>query len=227
MTEELSLIKVLIVDDHELVRMGIRLLLDNADHIDVVAEAHDGDTALKAVKAHHPDVILLDMKMPGMDGWEVTRRLKQIKNNIRIIVLTAVTTDPLPTKLLQLGAMGYLTKDSAAEEMLQAIQKVFEGEQYLSAPIAQKMALSSLKPSKASPLDDLSEREMQVMLMITRGLTVNQIGEKLFLSPKTVGTYRYRMFEKLGIKNDIELMHFAIKHGVFEPHADETKDTIS
>jgi two-component system invasion response regulator UvrY len=227
MTEELSLIKVLIVDDHELVRMGIRLLLDSADHIDVVAEAHDGDTALKAVKAHHPDVILLDMKMPGMDGWEVTRRLKQIKNNIRIIVLTAVTTDPLPTKLLQLGAMGYLTKDSAAEEMLQAIQKVFEGEQYLSAAIAQKMALSSLKPSKASPLDDLSEREMQVMLMITRGLTVNQIGEKLFLSPKTVGTYRYRMFEKLGIKNDIELMHFAIKHGVFEPHADETKDTIS
>ena len=227
MTEEFSLIKVLIVDDHELVRMGIRLLLDNADHIDVVAEANDGDTALKAVKAHNPDVILLDMKMPGMDGWEVTRRLKQIKANIRIIVLTAVTTDPLPTKLLQLGAMGYLTKDSAAEEMLQAIQKVSEGEQYLSAKIAQKMALNSLKPNRASPLDDLSEREMQVMLMITRGLTVNQIGEKLFLSPKTVGTYRYRMFDKLGLKNDIDLMHFAIKHGVFEPSADEIKDTIS
>ncbi|MDX2345372.1 MAG: response regulator [Legionella sp.] len=217
------MIKVLIVDDHELVRMGIRLLLDNADNINVIAEAKDGDSALKAVKQYNPDVILLDMKMPGMDGWEVTRRLKQIKPNIRIIVLTAATTDPLPTRLFQLGAMGYLTKDSAAEEMLQAIQKVSNGEQYLSAEIARKMALNSLKPIQSSPLDDLSEREMQVMLMITTGLTVNQIGEKLFLSPKTVGTYRYRMFDKLGLKSDVELMHFAIKHGVFEPNSNETK----
>jgi two-component system, NarL family, invasion response regulator UvrY len=226
MTEEFCLIKVLIVDDHELVRMGIRLLLDNAEYINVVAEAKNGDMALKAVKTHDPDVILLDMKMPGMDGWEVTRRLKQINPNCRIIVLTATTTDPLPTKLLQLGAMGYLTKDSAAEEMLQAIQKVSEGEQYLGAEIAQKMALNTLKPVKASPLDNLSEREMQVMLMITRGLTVTEIGEKLFLSPKTVGTYRYRMFEKLGIKNDIELVHLAIKHGVFESNPNEINNPV-
>ncbi|MDF1678644.1 MAG: UvrY/SirA/GacA family response regulator transcription factor [Legionellaceae bacterium] len=221
------MIKVLIVDDHELVRMGIRLLLDKAENIEVIAEAQDGDSALKAVKTHHPDVVLLDMKMPGMDGWEVTRRLKQIKPNIHIIVLTSVTTTPFPTRLLQLGAMGYLTKDSAAEEMLQAIQKVSEGERYLSAEIAQKIALSSLNPTEKSPLDELSEREMQVMLMITRGLTVNQIAEKLFLSPKTVGTYRYRMLEKLSIKNDVELIRLAMKHGAFEPNPHETEDTVS
>ncbi|MDF1646278.1 MAG: UvrY/SirA/GacA family response regulator transcription factor [Legionellaceae bacterium] len=221
------MIKVLIVDDHELVRMGIRLLLDDAENIDVVAEAKDGDSALKEVKIHNPDVVLLDIKMPGMDGWEVTRRLKQIKPNIHIIVFTAATTNPLPARLLQLGAMGYLTKDSAADEMLQAIQKVSAGERYLSADIAQQIALSSLNPTDISPLDCLSEREMQVMLMITRGLAVNLIAEKLFLSPKTVGTYRYRMLEKLGIKNDVELMHLAIKHGVLESSSHETENAIS
>lgn len=206
--------------------MGIRRLLDGSDNIQVVAEAEDGGSALKEVKAHNPDVVLLDMKMPGMDGWEVTRRLKQIKSNIHIIVLTASTTNPLPTRLLQLGAMGYLTKDSAAEEMLAAIQKVSQGERYLSAEIAQKIALSSLAPDETSPLELLSEREMQVMLMITRGLTVNEIAEKLFLSPKTVGTYRYRMLEKLGIKNDVELMHLAMKHGAFEQATHESEKLI-
>ncbi len=221
------MIKVLIVDDHELVRMGIRLLLNNAENIDVVAEAEDGGTALTAVKQHNPDVVLLDVKMPGMDGWEVTRRLKQIKPNIHIIVLTAATTDPLPTRLLQLGAMGYLTKDSAADEMLQAIEKVSSGERYLSAEIAQKIALSSLNPTETSPLDELSEREMQVMFMITKGLTINQIAEKLFLSPKTVGTYRYRMLDKLNIKNDVELMHLAMKQGIFESNPHETEDALT
>jgi two-component system, NarL family, invasion response regulator UvrY len=207
---------VLIVDDHELVRMGIRRLLDASPEIHVVAESENGESALMQAKEHEPDVVLLDMKMPGMDGWEVTRRLKKINPHIHIIVLTAATTDPLPTRLLQLGAMGYLTKESAAEEMLTAIQKVSRGERYLSAEIAQRIALESLNPAEVSPLACLSEREMQVMFMITRGLTVNQIAERLFLSPKTVGTYRYRMFEKLGIKNDVELTHLAMKHGAFE-----------
>lgn len=215
------MIKVLIVDDHELVRMGIRGLLDDSEGFEVVAEADNGVSALKAVKEHTPDVVLLDMKMPGMDGWEVTRRLKQLNANIHIIVLTASTTDPLPTRLLQLGAMGYLTKESAAEEMLDAIRKVSSGERYLSAEIAQKIALNALNPTETSPFEALSEREMQVMYMITKGLTVTKIADKLFLSPKTVGTYRYRMFEKLGIKNDVELTHLAMKHGVFNAHEPE------
>lgn len=224
MIEESCLITVLIVDDHELVRMGIRLLLEHTKDISIVAEANDGESALKAVKRYYPDVVLLDIKMPGMDGWEVTRRLKQIKPDIRIIVLTAAVTEPLPARLLQLGAMGYLTKDSAAEEMLDAIKKVSQGERYLSAEVARKIALDSLSASSASPLELLSEREMQVMFMLTSGSTINQIAEKLFLSPKTVGTYRYRMFEKLGIKNDIELMHLAMKHGAFEMNMHETPE---
>ncbi|NCT57393.1 MAG: UvrY/SirA/GacA family response regulator transcription factor [Legionella sp.] len=212
------MIKVLIVDDHELVRMGIRRLLDNLPDIQVIAEAENGEAALKQAKSYMPDVVLLDMKMPGMDGWEVTRRLKKCHSDIKIIVLTAATTDPLPTRILQLGAMGYLTKDSAAEEMVTAIRKVSQGQRYLSAEIAQKIALESLNPTDISPLDDLSKREMQVMFMIIEGLTVNQIAERLFLSPKTIGTYRYRMFEKLGIQNDVELTHLAMKYGAFKHH---------
>jgi two-component system, NarL family, invasion response regulator UvrY len=219
------LINVLIVDDHELVRMGIRHVLDNCPEINVIAESENGESALKQVKEHNPDVVLLDMKMPGMDGWEVTRRLKKVNPDINIIVLTAATTDPLPARLLQLGARGYLTKESAADDMLEAIRKVSRGERYLSAEIAQKIALESLNPTDESPLTCLSEREMQVMFMITRGQTINQIAEKLFLSPKTVGTYRYRMFEKLGIKNDVELTHLAMKHGAFEN--DEVTDDIT
>ena len=212
------------MDDHELVRMGVRRLLEDCEKICVVAEAKDGESALKAVKTHQPDVVLLDMKMPGMDGWEVTRRLKQQNPKIHIVVLTATTTDPLPTRLLQLGAMGYLTKDSSAEEMINAVQKVAIGERYLSADIAQKIALEQLTPKETSPLEVLSEREMQVMFMITRGLAINDIAEKLFLSPKTVGTYRYRMYDKLGIKNDVELIHFAMKHGVLKADEPEIID---
>lgn len=215
------MIKVLIVDDHELVRLGLRQLLDGNDDISVVAEAKDGSTALQIIKETPPDIVLLDMKMPGMDGWEVTRRIHQINRKVRIIVLTAANTEPFPSRLLQLGAMGYMTKESAAEEMLGAIHKVHQGERYLSAEVAQKIALTALNPNDGSPFELLSEREMQVMLMITRGLTVNQISEKLFLSPKTISTYRYRMYDKLGIHNDVELTHLAMKHGALDTHEPE------
>jgi len=158
------LIKVLIVDDHALVRMGIRRLLEDMSDVDVVADAESGEQALLLVKTHSPDVVLLDMKMPGIDGWEVTRRLKKSNPNIKVIAVTAMSLDPLPTRVLQLGAMGYLTKESGAEEMAAAIRKVAKGEKYLSAEIAQKMAINSLQEAQDSPFDKLSEREMQVML---------------------------------------------------------------
>ncbi len=161
------MIKILIVDDHALVRMGIRRLLEDMHDVDVVADAESGEQALQLVKTHEPDVVLLDMKMPGIDGWEVTRRLKKSNPHVKVIAVTAVTTDPLPTRILQLGAMGYLTKESGATEIAAAIRKVAKGEKYLSAEIAQKMAINSLQEAKDSPFDMLSEREMQVMLMIT------------------------------------------------------------
>ncbi len=220
-SKEHRLIKVLIVDDHALVRMGIRRLLDDLPDMDVVADADSGEKALLLVKTYNPDVVLLDMKMPGIDGWEVTRRLKKSHPQVKVIAVTAVCSEPMPTRVLQLGAMGYLTKESGAEEMAAAIRKVAKGEKYLSAEIAQKMAINSLVAAQDSPFDLLSEREMQVMLMITSGMTVQDIADRLFLSSKTINGYRYRMFEKLGIKNDVELTFLAMKHQIIEqPHSE-------
>ncbi|KTC96298.1 response regulator GacA [Legionella feeleii] len=222
--KEQRLIKVLIVDDHALVRMGIRRLLEDLPDVDVVADAESGEQALTLVKSHKPDVVLLDMKMPGIDGWEVTRRLKKSNPQVKVIAVTAVCAEPMPTRVLQLGAMGYLTKESGAEEMAAAIRKVAKGEKYLSAEIAQKMAINSLEAVQDSPFDLLSEREMQVMLMITSGMTVQDIADRLFLSSKTINGYRYRMFDKLGIKNDVELTFLAMKHRVIEQPNDALHD---
>ncbi len=215
---------MLIVDDHALVRMGIRRLLDDLPDMDVVAEAESGEMALSMVKLHQPDVVLLDMKMPGIDGWEVTRRLQKTSPQVKVIAVTALSNEPLPTRILQLGAMGYLTKESGLEEMAAAIRKVVNGEKYLSAEIAQKMAIGSLQAPQESPFDLLSEREMQVMFMITSGMTVQEIAERLFLSTKTVNGYRYRMFDKLVIRNDVELTYLAMKHRVIEGPRDTLKD---
>lgn len=218
---------MLIVDDHALVRMGIRRLLDDVPDIEVVAEAESGEKALVLVKTCKPDVVLLDMKMPGIDGWEVTRRLKKSAPEIKVIAVTALNSEPLPTRILQLGAMGYLTKDSGLDEMAAAIRKVAKGDKYLSAEIAQKMAINSLEAVEDSPFERLSEREMQVMLMITRGLTVQDIAERLFLSTKTINGYRYRMFEKLDIKNDVELTYLAMKHRIIDQPIDNYSEEIA
>ena len=218
------MIKVLIVDDHALVRMGIRRLLEDLPDMLVVGEAESGEVALTLVKLHQPDVVLLDMKMPGIDGWEVTRRLKKSAPQVKVIAVTAMSIEPLPSRVLQLGAMGYLTKESGAEEMAAAIRKVYKGEKYLSAEIAQKMAINSLQAPHETPFDLLSEREMQVMLMITSGMTVPDIAERLFLSSKTINGYRYRIFEKLAIKNDVELTYMAMKHGMIERPSDALQE---
>lgn len=218
------MISVLIVDDHALVRMGIRRLLEDLPDMKVVAEAESGEQALSLYKTHKPDVVLLDMKMPGIDGWEVTRRLKKSNPMVKIIAVTAVCAEPLPSRVLQLGAMGYLTKESGAEEMAAAIRKVAKGERYLSAEVAQTMAINSLEAVQESPFDALSEREMQVMFMITAGMEVADIAQRLFLSTKTVNGYRYRMFEKLTIKNDVELTYLAMKYRVIEKPVDAVDD---
>lgn len=210
------MIKVLIVDDHALVRMGIRRLLEDTHDISVMGEAQNGEEALAMVKCHRPDVILLDMKMPGIDGWEVIRRLKTSSAKSKIIAVSALSAEPFPTRVLQLGAMGYLSKESSIEEMTGAIRKVHQGERYLSAQLAQQLAIKSLDPVSETPFEQLSEREMQVMLMITSGLPVPEISKRLFLSTKTINCYRYRMFAKLNVKNDVELTHLAIKHSIIE-----------
>jgi two-component system invasion response regulator UvrY len=196
--------------------MGIRRLLEDTHDISVMGEAQNGEEALAMVKCHRPDVILLDMKMPGIDGWEVIRRLKTSSAKSKIIAVSALSAEPFPTRVLQLGAKGYLSKESSIEEMTGAIRKVHQGERYLSAQLAQQLAIKSLDPVSETPFEQLSEREMQVMLMITSGLPVPEISKRLFLSTKTINCYRYRMFAKLNVKNDVELTHLAIKHSIIE-----------
>lgn len=209
------MLKVLIVDDHALVRRGIRRLLDDLSDMTVVAEADSGEQALLLAKQYQPDVVLLDIKMPGIDGWEVTRRLFKTHPHVKVIAVTALSADVISTKILQLGAKGYLTKEASIEEMANAIRIVGQGGRYISAKIAQKMAINSLAGfTNKSPFELLSEREMQVALMITNGFTVQHISTTLFLSTKTINGYRYRIFAKLGIQNDVELTFLAIQHGI-------------
>lgn len=210
------MITVLLVDDHELVRTGIRYILDAVDDIDVVAEASDGVEAIAKVRELNPDIILMDVNMPGMGGLECARKLLQIKPKIRIIALTVYIDEPYPSQLLDMGVMGYLTKGCAVDEVFNAIMTVHKGERYLSEDVARLLALSSLSKGKNSLFAGLTQRELQVMVMLTSGTKVQEIADQLCISPKTVTTYRYRLYEKLKVKNDVEMTHLALRHGMLD-----------
>ncbi|HSJ48103.1 MAG TPA: UvrY/SirA/GacA family response regulator transcription factor [Gammaproteobacteria bacterium] len=210
------MIRVLIVDDHELVRTGIKRILEDTQDIRVIAEASTGEEALNQVREHGPDVVLMDVNMPGIGGLEATRKIIQTHPGLRVIVVTIHVDEPYPTRLLEAGASGYLTKGCAVDEIVDAIQVVHRGERYIGADIARQLALSMLPGGERSPFDKLSQREMQVMLMVTQGHSIQDISDRLCLSPKTVSTYRYRLYEKLGVDNDVELTHLAMRHGMIE-----------
>ena len=212
------MIKVLIVDDHELIRTGISSMLADFDNIKVVAEAENGEDAIKLARKLRPEVVLMDANMPGIGGLEATRRLVRFDPDIKVIAVTVHNEEPYPTKFMQAGAAGYVTKGADISEMVKAIIQVKTGKRYITPEIAQQMALKALEPDAESPFDILSEREMQVMLMVTQGQKVQDISDSLFLSTKTVNSYRYRLFEKLNIGNDVELTHMAIRHGILDPN---------
>lgn len=208
------MINVMLVDDHGLVRTGIKRLLRDVSGIDVVAEAESGEQAIRQVRKEKPDVILMDISMPGIGGLEATRKISQALPGVKIIAVTIHDDDPFPARLLEAGASGYLTKGCDVQEIVSAIRSVHIGKQYISPEIAHKLALSFVNEREKSPLERLTPRETQVMLMVVRGETNKAISEKLCLSPKTTSTYRYRLFEKLGVENDVELTRFAIRHGL-------------
>ncbi len=214
------MIKVLIVDDHDLVRTGINRLLSDSKGIKVVGEASTGEEGLALAKELRPDVVLMDANMPGIGGLEATRRLLRYDRDIKVIAVSVHTEEPYPSRFIQAGAAGYLTKGADIEEMVAAIRQVARGKHYLTPQIAQKLALGRFQEETKRPFDALSEREMQVMMMITQGQKVQDISDQLCLSPKTVNSYRYRLFEKLDVANDVELTHLAIRHdmlGTNEP----------
>ena len=178
--------------------------------------ANNGELGVALAKELKPDVILMDVKMPGIGGFEATRKLLRIDPDLKILVLTTCNNDTYPARLLQLGAAGYITKGTNTEEMIQAIRAVHSGQRYISSDIASQLAFRHVTDKEKSPFESLSERELQVMMMITQGNKVQDIAEELHLSPKTVNSYRYRIFEKLGLKNDVELTLLAIRHGLLD-----------
>ncbi|HSW71165.1 MAG TPA: UvrY/SirA/GacA family response regulator transcription factor [Gammaproteobacteria bacterium] len=211
------MIKVLLVDDHDLVRFGVRRLIEDAKGMQVVGEARTGEEALKLSKEVGPDVVIMDVQMPGIGGLEATRKMLRHNPMLRVLALTVCDEEPYPSRLLQAGAAGYITKGSSADEMLKAVRMLYAGKRYLCPKIAQQLALKHFaSEEEASPLDGLSERELQIMLMITQGMKTKQISEMLCLSIKTINSYRYRIFEKLGIKSDVELTLLAMRHGLLE-----------
>ena len=210
------MIKVLLVDDHELVRMGIKRLLQDVQGLKVIGEAGTGEEAVRLAKELVPDVVVMDVNMPGIGGLEATRKMIRHNQDIKILALTIYEDEPYPSRLLQAGASGYITKGCDPDEMIRAIRTINAGQHYISPGIAQQIAIKRFTKGDETPLDLLSERELQIMFMITQGQKVQDISKKLYLSPKTVNSYRYRIFDKLGIHSDVELTLMAMRLGMME-----------
>lgn len=214
------MISVLVVDDHELVRSGITRMLDDNPDIEVLGEASSGEEAIESVRRRRPDIVLMDIRMPGIGGLEATRKILRLDDSIRVIVVTACADDPYPTRVMQAGATAYITKGADLDEMVRAIRKAHAGQRYISPEIAQKMALKQLggdsEDQEESLFDRLSERELQIAMMVVDCQKVQDISDKLCLSPKTVNSYRYRIFEKLEISSDVELALMAVRFGLLD-----------
>ena len=211
------MIKVLVVDDHELVRTGICRMLADTPDINVIGQAESGEMAIDMARHENPDVVLLDVNMPGIGGVETTRRLIQSVPNVRVVAVSGLSEEPYPSLLLKAGAKGYITKGAPLAEMVRAINKVMQGGKYFSADIAEQLASSYLSDQPQSPFESLSEREMQVALMVVNCISAQEIADRLFVSVKTVNTYRYRIFEKLSVDSDVKLTHLAIRYGLIKP----------
>jgi two-component system invasion response regulator UvrY len=213
------MINVMLVDDHGLVRTGIKRILEDIQGIDVVAEAENGEQAIKQVRSKQPDVVLMDVSMPGIGGLEATRRITRSSPKTRVIAVTVHGESPYPSQLLEAGAAGYITKGCDVSEIISAIKSVHTGNQYITRDIAQKLALNFIQHGDRPLLETLTQRELQVMLMVAQGIGNKEISAQLCLSPKTTSTYRYRLYEKLGVDNDVELTRLAIRYGLVEETA--------
>ncbi|ERL56320.1 MULTISPECIES: response regulator [Psychrobacter] len=211
------MIKVLVVDDHDLVRMGIsRMLSDSAD-IEVIGEADSGDMAIKLAKQLRPDVVLLDVNMPNIGGLEATKRLVQLDMGIKILAVSSMSAQPYPSMLIKAGVNGYITKGTPLDEMIIAVKKVYQGSRYFSQDVAEQLADVLLSDNASSPFNLLSDREKQVAMMVVNCQSPQQIADQLFVSVKTINTYRYRIYEKVGVDSDVKLTHLAIRHGLIQP----------
>jgi DNA-binding NarL/FixJ family response regulator len=210
-------IKVYIVDDHALVRAGYRLILGAEADIEVVGEADSAELALPQIRKLKPDVVLCDLHLPGLSGLELTERVVRGDYGTRVIAVSVLEDGPMPRRLLEAGAFGYVGKASDASELLRAVRDVARGRKFLASSIAQGMALSGLQGESASPFDTLTPRELEVALLLNQGLRQEAIARQLSLSAKTVNTHKTRLFEKLGIHDSIALARLVSQYGLVDP----------
>jgi two-component system, NarL family, invasion response regulator UvrY len=208
------MIRVFLLDDHGLMRAGYRMILEPQVDMEVVGEASCGEDALPLIRKLKPDVVVCDLHMPGVSGLDITERLVKGQVGPKVIIVSVQVDGPMPQRLLDAGAAGYLGKGCEAIELLRAIREVERGKRFLGNEIAQSMALGS---KGRSPFDILSRREMEISLMFCQGLRAEDIARKLSLSGKTIATHKYRLFDKLGIRDTVALARMAAQHGVTEP----------
>ncbi len=206
------MIKIIIADDHPIVRAGMKQIISEASDLTVADEASDGHKLLNKIRAEEFDVVILDITMPHMDGLDVLKQLKIEKPKLPVIVLSIHPEDQYALRVLKAGASGYVTKASAPDELINAIRKVFRGGKYISPSIAEKLAFKLDADFEEMPHEMLSDREYQVLCMLASGKTVTEIADELVLSVKTVSTYRARILEKMDMKNNAELIHYAVQN---------------
>lgn len=212
------MIKILIADDHQLVRVGIRRLLEDEKDFKVIGEAADGKDAVEQARKLNPDVILMDVAMPGMDGMEATKRLvKKRKDPAKIVILTMHSDEHYAARLLRMGASGYVVKDAAPAELAEAIRTVNDGKRFVSASLREALALRVVDGLGEEPMDLLTDREFQVLGRLASGATNREIAAELNVSVKTIDAHRLNLLAKLGLRNNAELTKFAMRHGVVQP----------
>lgn len=209
------MIRVYLLDDHALVRTGLRLILSRETDIEVVGEAESSEEALPAIRRLKPDVVLCDLHLPGVSGLEVTDRIVR-GGHTRVIIVSVQEDGPMPRRLLEAGASGYLGKACPADELLRAVREVARGKRYLGADMAQRMALDV--DSGGNPFAHLSAREHEVALMLCQGLRPEDIARRLNLSPKTIATHKARLLQKLGVGDAMSMARMAQQYGLVDPH---------
>jgi two-component system, NarL family, invasion response regulator UvrY len=210
------MLRILITDDHALIRMGLKQLLISGFGSCVIGEAQNGREALEQVTTKPWDVVVLDITMPGRSGVDVLHDIKALQPKLPVLILSACSEDQFALRVLKVGAAGYLRKESAPEELIEAIKRVIHGHKYITSSLAEKLASSLHEGTQKLPHETLSDREYEVMCLIAKGRTPTQIAKSLTLSVKTISTYRSRILEKLHLSTNAELTYYAIKNGLVE-----------
>jgi DNA-binding NarL/FixJ family response regulator len=209
-------VKILVADDHAIVRAGIKQILTSINDISIIDEASEGSEVLKKASSEYYDIIVLDISLPDMNGLDILKKLKVEQPDLHVLILSIHSEEQYAVRVLKAGASGYLTKASAPEELIKAIMKIVGGEKYVSEALAEKLAKNLEGKSKNLPHELLSDREFQIMRMIAQGKTIKEIAGELFISDKTVSTYRARLLLKMGMKNNSELTHYVTINGLLE-----------